>query len=143
MFDKDSEKIIKRSAKSMGITIGSKKSYDVFVKNEKFYSRVLVGGSLGLGESYMDGWWECNAIDDVVSKIMGANVDMSAESNFSLISIFFKNTLFNMQSKIRSRIVGKQHYDIGNELYKHMLDKNMNYTCAYWKNAKKFETSTG
>ena len=36
-------------------------------------------------------------------------------------------------------MVGKEHYDIGNDLYQLMLDKRMTYTCGYWKNAKNLE----
>ena len=38
-----------------------------------------------------------------------------------------------MQSKKRSTQVTKHHYDLGNELFELMLDKEMQYTCAYWK----------
>jgi cyclopropane-fatty-acyl-phospholipid synthase len=35
--------------------------------------------------------------------------------------------------------VGEEHYDMGNELYKAMLDKRLTYTCGYWKNAKNLD----
>ena len=44
-----------------------------------------------------------------------------------------------MQGKSRSYEVGKKHYDIGNDLYKNMLDKRMNYSCGYWKKAKNLD----
>lgn len=45
------------------IKINGNRPWDIKVKNEEFFSRVLLQGSLGLGESYMDGWWECEALD--------------------------------------------------------------------------------
>jgi cyclopropane-fatty-acyl-phospholipid synthase len=42
--------------------------------------------------------------------------------------------LVNFQTKNRAYIVGKKHYDIGNDLYKVMLDKRLTYTCGYWGN---------
>ena len=47
-----------------------------------------------------------------------------------------KARLVNLQSTSRAYNIGKKHYDIGNELYKNMLDKRMNYSCGYWKNSK-------
>ena len=136
MSNNNSEKFIKEIAAKIGVTINGKGKADIQIKNDKFYSRILAGGSLAFGESYMDGWWDCEAIDELVTKIMLSNIDISLEKRLSFLLLILKSKFFNMQSKLRSRIVGKQHYDVGNELYKYMLDKNMNYTCAYWKNAK-------
>ena len=44
--------------------------------------------------------------------------------------------LFNRQSVNRAFEVGEKHYDLGNDLYKAMLDKRLCYSCAYWKDAK-------
>ena len=46
-----------------------------------------------------------------------------------------QSKLFNLQSKARAFKVGEHHYDLGNDLYEAMLDKRLNYTCGYWKNA--------
>jgi cyclopropane-fatty-acyl-phospholipid synthase len=46
------------------------------------------------------------------------------------------NRLVNLQTKLRSKKVAEQHYNLGNDLYRYMLGKSMAYTCAYWKNAK-------
>ena len=42
-----------------GININGNQPWDIQINDERFYQRVLSDGSLGLGESYMDGWWEC------------------------------------------------------------------------------------
>ncbi len=46
-----------------GIEINGSAPSDLRVKNPLFFKRVLQEGSLGLGESYMDGWWECERLD--------------------------------------------------------------------------------
>ena len=46
-----------------GIAINGSAPADIRVKNPDFFKRVLQEGSLGLGESYMDGWWECDRLD--------------------------------------------------------------------------------
>jgi cyclopropane-fatty-acyl-phospholipid synthase len=48
--------------------------------------------------------------------------------------------LFNLQSKKRAWIVGKEHYDLGNDLFSRMLDPScMQYSCGYWKEASTLE----
>ena len=48
-----------------GIEINGSAPSDLRVKNPLFFKRVLQEGSLGLGESYMDGWWECERLGSV------------------------------------------------------------------------------
>jgi cyclopropane-fatty-acyl-phospholipid synthase len=40
-----------------------------------------------------------------------------------------------MQSRSKAFVIGERHYDLGNDLYQAMLDKRLNYTCGYWKEA--------
>lgn len=44
--------------------------WDLQVHNEDLYARILAKGSLGLGESYMDGWWDCNRLDEFFDRIL-------------------------------------------------------------------------
>jgi len=100
------------------------------------YKRVLAGGSLALGESYMDGWWDCKALDQLVYRVLKAELDKEVKGSFKMMKNVLKAKIFNLQRKSRAYVIGERHYDIGNELYKNMLDKRMNYSCGYWKNAK-------
>jgi len=117
------------------ITLNGDQPWDLKVYNEKFFGRVLRDPSMGLGESYMDGWWESNQIDEMVSRIFRSRLDEKVSGSMLLNLRFLKHILFNMQSRSRAFEIGKRHYDIGNELYKNMLDKRMVYTCGYWENA--------
>jgi cyclopropane-fatty-acyl-phospholipid synthase len=45
-----------------GVTINGDNSWDIRVHNNNLYSRLLSGNALALGESYMDGWWDCGSI---------------------------------------------------------------------------------
>ena len=121
------------------ITINGDKPWDIKVNNEDLYKRVLSQGSLGLGESYMDGWWEVEKMDEMVSRILSAKIDQKVKRDFSLILELVLAKLFNRQSKSRAYEVGKRHYDAGNDLFKTMLDKTMTYTCGYWKNAQNLD----
>jgi len=118
------------------IKINGDRPWDIQVKNEKFYGRVLGGGALALGESYMDGWWGCEAIDQFIYRIIKYRLDKKARASIYLIWHAITARIINQQSKSKSRIIGERHYDVGNDLYRNMLDKRMNYSCGYWKDAK-------
>ncbi len=117
------------------IQIGGSRPWDIQVHNPRFYKRLLASGSLGAGEAYMDGWWDCEALDVMLVKILEADLEKKAK-----IKTFFWETLkaklFNFQNKSRAFEIGQKHYDIGNDLYERMLDKRMNYTCGYWSAPK-------
>jgi len=121
------------------IKINGKRPWDIKVHNEKVYDRVLADGHLGLGESYMDGWWDCDKIDEFISRLLSADIKNKMGISLNLVSGYLKAKMVNMQSKNRAFQIGEEHYDIGNDLYKYMLDKRLTYTCAYWKNAKNLD----
>lgn len=60
------------------VRIDGDREWDITVNNDQFYPRVLRHGSLGLGESYVDGWWDCPALDQLFSRILGAELDRNA-----------------------------------------------------------------
>jgi cyclopropane-fatty-acyl-phospholipid synthase len=115
-----------------GVTINGDHAGDIRVHNNDLYSRLLSGGALALGESYMDGWWDCASLDQFICKILGANLDQKVKGNYRLALHVLKAKLFNLQKPKRAYQVGEEHYDIGNDLYGAMLDKRMLYTCGYW-----------
>jgi cyclopropane-fatty-acyl-phospholipid synthase len=118
-----------------GITVDGKNPFDIQVFNEKFYKRVLKETALGLGESYMDGWWDCQALDQCFDRILRARLNEKVKGDWKLAWHLLRPKLFNLQKLSRAYRVGQQHYDIGNDLYEAMLDKRMLYTCGYWKDA--------
>lgn len=122
-----------------GITINGTRPQDIRVKNLEFFHRVLQEGSLGLGESYMDGWWECDRLDIFFQLILAAELDTHLPKHFSDIVRIASARIFNYQTRKRAWIVGKEHYDLGNDLFSRMLDPYMQYSCAYWKDAETLE----
>jgi cyclopropane-fatty-acyl-phospholipid synthase len=117
------------------IEINGPDPWDIQIHDERFYQRVLSHGSVGLGDSYMDGWWDVPQLDEFFSKVQQAGLHNKVRT-FSVVWLSAKGRLLNRQAKWRSRRVAHEHYDLGNELYQAMLDKNMQYTCAYWRGAK-------
>ncbi len=121
------------------ITINGSAPYDIQVNDERFYRRVLNDGALGLGESYMDGWWDCDAIDQFIDRVLRAGLEDRVKANWETLFMILKSRFFNLQKFSRAFEVGVKHYDIGNDLYQAMLDKRMNYTCGYWREAKSLD----
>lgn len=119
---------------SAGIQVNGSQPWDIQIHHEETYSRVLKQGSLGLGESYMDGWWDCKQLDQCFEHIMKANLESKVKSNYWMIFKLALLKMINLQSKSRAFEVGQKHYDLGNDLFMAMLDKRLNYTCGYWKN---------
>ncbi len=119
----------------LDVRFDGSRAWDICVHNPNFYSRVLAGGSLALGESYMDAWWSCRALDQFFDKILRAQLDNQVKKNRHLLWAAVKAKIINAQSKSRATVVGKRHYDLGNPLFSNMLDKRMNYSCAFWEKA--------
>ncbi len=133
------EAMIRELLEPTGIEINGSHPYDIQVHDQRFYSRVLRDSSLGLGEAYMDGWWDCESIDSFIDRVLRARLDEKIKKNLRLAAQVFLAGLFNRQSRSRAYQVGEEHYDLGNDLYRSMLDKRLNYTCAYWKNARNLD----
>lgn len=118
-----------------GIMINGPRPFDMRIKHPDTLMRILQEGSLGLGESYMDGWWECDRLDVFFDKVLTAKLDQQLPSHLKDILRIARARLFNMQTRHRAWQVGKEHYDLGNDLFNAMLDPSMQYSCAYWKDA--------
>ncbi|VEA72256.1 Cyclopropane-fatty-acyl-phospholipid synthase [Serratia rubidaea] len=127
--------IVEEMLAEAGITINGNQAFDIQVNNPQLFKRVLQEGSLGFGESYMDGWWECERLDMLFSRLLRAGVDERLPKNIADIARIAYARLFNRQSRKRAWQVGKEHYDIGNDLFSRMLDPYMQYSCGYWKQA--------
>jgi len=117
------------------VRINGNRPWDIQVRNLSFYERVLSGGSLALGETYMDGWWDCEALDQFFYKIMDARLDKKVKKSKQVLWAILKAKIMNAQSRSKAYEIGKRHYDIGNDIFSIMLDKGMNYSCGYWNKA--------
>jgi cyclopropane-fatty-acyl-phospholipid synthase len=127
-------RIVARLLARADIQVNGGRPWDIRVHDERFYRRILSEGSLGAGESYADGWWDVEALDDFFCRAHRAGLQKSV----GRVAAFWhalKGGILNLQTKSRSRRVAEAHYDLGNDLYQAMLDRRMQYTCAYWKDA--------
>jgi cyclopropane-fatty-acyl-phospholipid synthase len=122
-----------------GVKINGNNPWDISVSNDEFYRRAITEGELGVGESYMDGWWDTGNVDEFICQILTARLDDKIKRKLSIMLKLLAARIFNFQSKRRAFIVGEKHYDLGNDLFQIMLDSRMNYSCGYWKNASDLE----
>lgn len=120
------------------VKVGGERPWDLQVHNENFYGRVVAEGSLGMGESYMDGWWDCDRLDEFFHRILRADLESKVKQRLHIFDVL-KAKLFNLQKPSRAFEIGRRHYDVGNDLYRCMLDSYLIYSCAYWKNVTSLE----
>ena len=136
------KKLVQQLLAEAKIELNGKNPADIQAHNEKFYARVLKNPILALGESYVEGWWDCECLDQFFYALLRADLAKKIKENRHLFYPIIKEKLrsmlmsgFNLQKKSRAFEVGKHHYDKGNNLYQAMLDKDLTYSCAYWKNS--------
>ena len=120
------------------VIINGSRPWDVQIHNDALYGRVLSQGTLGLGEGYMDGWWDAEALDQLLFKLVSSHIQDNFRPDLALIGSVLRGKLLNMQ-RLKITEVGEKHYDIGNDLYATMLDHRMIYSCGYWKDASTLE----
>lgn len=136
---------LKRRAEALlaraDIRINGDRPWDLIVHRDEFYPRVFREGSLGLGESYMDGWWDSPALDQFFDHLFRAKLEGNALPPWRAIRLYLQSLLLNPQTKSRSFKVGEGHYDMGNDLFEAMLDKRMVYTCGFWDGAENLDAA--
>ena len=123
-----------------GISVNGPLPTDIRVHDNRWYARVITHGSLGLGESYMDGWWDCDDLDGMLYRILQARVDDHA-SRLDDAWLWFKAQVLNLQRGERAFTVGRRHYDLGNDLFRVMLGSRLVYSCGYWASAETLDAA--
>ncbi len=128
-------KLFEQLLQEAGIHLNGTQAWDMQLLNPEAIQHILSSGSLGLGESYIQGDWQVECLDEFFYRILRAEVHKKVQPMRLLFhALQFK--IFNMQNKTRAWQVGSHHYDIGNDFYQSMLDQRMTYTCGYWAQAK-------
>jgi cyclopropane-fatty-acyl-phospholipid synthase len=113
------------------IEIDGSDPWDIRVLDDRFYARVLAHGTLGAGESYIDGWWDVARLDEFFARVHQAKLDRRLVTASTLAQVVLAR-IGNLQVRTLSRRVARQHYDLSNDLYVAMLGPTMQYTCAYY-----------
>jgi len=135
------EKVVRELFAAGDVEIGGSRPWDVTVHDPAFYGKLLRHGDLGLGESYIDGWWDCDQLQVMIHKILRAKLHLVLRGDWRMRMGVLKAVVLNLQSQKRSEKSARAHYDIGNDLYELMLDKRMQYTCGYFKDTDDLDTA--
>lgn len=117
------------------IRIDGNRPWDIRVHNEELFKKVIHMGTLGAGEAYMDGWWDCDALDEMFCKAIKAHLERGISKTLPAYVLTLYQSVFNMQSRGRAAQVAETHYNFDNAMFECMLGPTMNYSCGYWRNA--------
>ena len=129
------EAIVRRLLAQAGIALGGPAPWDLHVHDERFYARVIAEGSLGLGESYMDGWWSCAQLDEFFCRLLRSRVDREVRLPWRQVLAVAVARVLNRQSSGRASQVATVHYDLGSQFFEALMDPRMVYSCGFWKDA--------
>ena len=133
------ESLLKDLFALANIEVNGSNPWDIQVHDQRFYKRVITEVELGLGESYMDGWWDVEKLDEMIFRVIRADLQNKLKHNLKVVMQLAGFYLINMQARRRAFLVAQKHYDLSNDLFRRMLDKRMNYSCGYWKDARSLD----
>jgi cyclopropane-fatty-acyl-phospholipid synthase len=117
------------------VRVNGDRPWDITVRDERFYECALAEGALGLGESYMECWWDSPDLAEFFNRILGKGLDKKVRLNWGLLRLFIKSRMLNTQRRSKAPVNIRRHYDVGNDLFAHMLGPRMIYSCANWERA--------
>ncbi len=127
------EKKIKNMLEASGCEVNGANPWDPQIQDERTYDMVYRNGTLGAGESYMYGYWDCARLDQLTERVAGLNSPIKRMGWKFLARVALSELIQNHQSPAWAKRNAEHHYNIGNDLYQAMLGETMAYSCAYWK----------
>ena len=123
-----------------GVRINGSRPWDMLIHHPDTLGRILAQGSLGLGDSYVEGWWDCERLDEFFNRILRAGRDGQVGWRARAWP-WLRSRLYNRQSVSRSAEVGRAHYDLDPMMFERMLGPTMAYSCGYWAQASTLDQS--
>lgn len=138
MNNNKAEQTLRDLLRVADVELNGDRPFDFQALDDRVYARVLSGGAVAFGESYMEGWWDCAQLDELSCRVLKADLERHVTPLTVLVPVLLSR-LGNRQRRSKAFKIGEHHYDIGNDLYQRMLDKRLTYTCAYWKDASNLD----
>ncbi|MDX1632925.1 MAG: cyclopropane fatty acyl phospholipid synthase [Thermoanaerobaculia bacterium] len=133
------EGIVREHLQAAGIEVGGDRPWDLQIHDDRFYRRVLLFGSLGLGDSYVDGWWDCDDLEGLVTRLLRHRLEHRAGLRLASVVSGLAGLAVNLQSRARAKIVAREHYDLPAGFYMSFLDPYNQYTCAWFEGTDDLE----
>jgi len=117
------------------VQLDGARPWDPRIHDERVFRRIAARGSLGVGESYVEGGWDCDRVDELTNRVLRAHADerlLHSPADWLRVARAWS---WNLQSVARAGLVARRHYDLGNDLFRAMLDARAIYSCGYWRDA--------
>jgi cyclopropane-fatty-acyl-phospholipid synthase len=135
------ERIVTTLLEQAGVAVDGTRPWDIRIHNPEVYSRVLRQRNLGLGEAYMEGWWDCERLDELFFRLCAVELDVWSQKKLSVLWSALLDRLLNRQSRRASRTVARRHYDLGNDMFLAWLCPHNQYSCAYFSASDDLEAA--
>ena len=134
MDERRAADVITEALTGAGITIGGDAPWDVKITDDRLYQRVLRDGTLGVGESFVDGWWDCDALDQMIDKVVRANLPSTLGKSWVLVAQTVRAQAVQPPggARVRGRRASLRRRQ---RPVRAMLGPRMMYTCAYFHGA--------
>lgn len=142
MLNGNLQETVERAFAVADVRINGGRTWDIDVLDRRFYTDVAARGALGLGESYMNVWWDCADLAQMFCKFLKARLDRDRPIDWARVVVWLKAKLTNRQRKSAATANVHRHYDHGNELYRNMLGRWMLYSSANWERAEDLEEAS-
>lgn len=114
------------------VRVSGDRPWDIQVRDERVYRRVLLEGALGLGESYMDGWWDSADLEELIVRFVTRGIEGRARLVPNFLGLNALSRVINRQDRpLFEKVV--RHYNLDNELFSSFLGKYKCYSCAYYE----------
>lgn len=123
------------------VVVGGDRPWDLTIHDPRFYRRVIAERNLGLGKSYMDGWWDCPRLDEFFVRLLGSGIERRVRGSWRLFLPALPALLLNLQSRSRARLVVDRHYELGNDLFFSFLDSYNQYSGAFFGDGDDLEAA--
>lgn len=117
------------------VELDGPRPWDPQIRHPRALTRILRDGTLGAGEAYVDGDWDCAAVDELAHRLMRAGLDRRLGLRWREVTDSVVGHLVDRQGPTQAAANGRAHYDLGDDLYRAMLGPTMVYSCGYWRTA--------
>jgi cyclopropane-fatty-acyl-phospholipid synthase len=129
------ETLLRRLLATADVEIDGVRPWDLHVHNRDLFDRVLAHGSLGLGEAYVDGWWDCDQLDAFFARAVGFKLGAGLRLTPAVAWLLASSALSNRQTRARSLKVAEVHYDLSIDIFEATFDRRLTGSCGYWRDA--------
>src|SRR5262249_16184388 len=118
------------------VEINGSNPWDPQIHNQALFSRVWARGSVGLGEAYMDRWWDCERLDEFFNRVVKAGLSERIPIGPNLLWLLLKSRIQNRQRKRVAKASAEVHYNIDVDIFEATFDQRLNGSCGHWKDAQ-------